>query len=63
MSNIRGELSGFAYGYGNSIGGSNKMAKSIDPAQTAIAVATIRVATASMNAQFDRYLTVFSDVG
>ncbi len=62
MYGVRGELAGYAAPYAGGLNGSSKMASSIDPTQTAIAVATIKVATASMNAQFDRFLTVFSDV-
>jgi hypothetical protein len=62
MQAVRGDLNDYGMAYANSSGGSGKMARSIDPTQTAIAVATIKVATASMNAQFDRFLTVFSEV-
>ena len=63
MSGIRGELAGYAAPYAGETGGASKMARSVDPAQIALAANSVKVATSSMTSQFGRFLTIFSDVG
>jgi len=63
LNAVRGEVAGYAMNFSRPIGGSGKLASSVDPSQYAAALDMIRTATSNMQAQYASFQRVFDAVG